>query len=216
MKKLFAMFVVGLVAMSAATGFGAETFNDLASFTAATQDLTYINFDVDPLGEPTLGGEEIGDTYASLGITFPTGNVFESSFGQPVSSPNGWLNDTLISGNRVFDADFSVGGVTAVGVHNVYYGSVPNGAVLSAYSGETLVGSVTSDGIFETLDFFGLTSDVPITRITITVISPSGWGLDDLYFGQSDGEPAVPAPGAILLGSFGAGLVSWLRRRRSL
>jgi hypothetical protein len=201
-----------LFLLAAAVASRANTYNNLASFQAATSNLTYINFDTLPDGSPAPGSGDIRNAYSAWGISFAPGNMFESHFFRTVSPPNGWLSNNGYP-NPVFQASFLVGNITAVGVFNALFGGTPNGSLLQAYdSSNNLLGSVLSDTDPFTMDFFGLTTSSPIATFTITVPNATGWGLDDLYYGQAVPEPS----GLIMTGSGVLVLVAVLRCKMRL
>jgi len=171
-----------LVGFAAASAI-ATPFNDLASFLAASSDVQLVDFDTLPDGSATVVGE-LGSLYADYGLSFPPTNFITDTIIVTTSPPRTWDNDTMSGNDIVFDVDITASGVRSVGAHNVRFGSFPNGAVLRAFdaAGDEIE-SVMSDGDFETLDFFGVTTDADIARVTITVLNPMGWGLDDLYVG---------------------------------
>lgn len=203
--------LVASICIWSAPGAKAASFNDLAAFQAASDSLTFIDFETDGGGNTPVDGAEIGSTYSALGIEFLTGNFFTDDFTTPVSGDWGWLSNEADGLDRVLSAAFTTSGIRSVGVHNVLNASYPNGGRLDAYDEfDNLLGSVLSDSDPNTLDFFGVTTDADIARFEITAIFPFGWGLDDLYFetGRSGenggGTHPVPEPSAAVI--FGVGL----------
>ncbi len=171
---------------------------------APTYLITFDEFPLDTL---------ISNQYAPLGVEFLPGDVTPrlpqiSMNGampdQPILRPTGepdnylyqgdfWIHFTTTAVNVQFDSGYW--DVVGTGVINVYD---PYMLPLASLTNTTTGVNVTNVSGQIGYIYFNSIGD------------GAGADMDNLGF------TPIPAPGAILLGGIGAGLVGWLRRRRTL
>jgi hypothetical protein len=164
---------------------------------------TLIDFDDQPAGTPILANDYVAFGLAAIQeITVGTPDFarYGGSQSQPnyigTGSQNGW-NGTIIFQLAKPASQIGIGVADSAGGPETLSVFDSGGVLLESHvltTGTNIYAVITR----------------PFYDISYIQLSGEFFAADDLQFN------AIPAPGAILLGTIGVSLVGWLRRRRTL
>lgn len=207
MKKLVigSAMVAVCFAVAACPAFAAPVyFVDRASFDAATGGgLNFESFEAD---------FAVADTIVFAGFTVSE-TLGVNALGQLRDFP-GLVDGAITDGTGALVYDDNG---DSVGTFFSFAGPITAfGLDIATNPGSTVtIGGSVNDSLVLTTDtpsFWGVIDMAGITSLSFNASGEPNVGFDAVSFGQ----PVIPAPGAILLGTIGVGVVSWLRRRRTL
>ena len=208
--KIALLGVIILTSLSSVSSAVPTLYTDATAFSVAENAVLIEDFEaVVPKDTALASFTSNGITYSGVGGT----NVWVASpgyanFGLPGLTTTSILTAT---GNEDFLIALGARANKAVGF-DVYLNNF--GPVTVEYFGaaDNLIATVSDGRGGGAVRFLGLVADEPIYKIHWTAVGGQtiNTGVDNLLLGT------VPAPGAILLGALGTGLVGWLRRRRTL
>ncbi|MEN6576583.1 MAG: hypothetical protein ABFD90_09590 [Phycisphaerales bacterium] len=206
-KSILVAVLCACVSSSALAGVSGLQNTGSAGIGVADPSYTLISV---PSGDSTAEGITPNPAW----ITPPDGSLWIGPTGSSVTDPVGWY---------VYQLTFTIDNVDPSSVTLTGRWSVDNSGQIwlnGSYTGIAKGDTITDTREYETVNDFtiasGFQSGVNTLEFRVYNMAGSGCNPTSLLVSDLCGTVAIPAPGAILLGSLGTALVGWIRRRSAM